>query len=763
MSPEQLKNHPTKGKRIELVVQQLNSLPTLPAVAARLLQVTIDSRTQAQEVVGLIESDPSLAGKIIALASGVHSGLRRRTVSVSKAVVLLGFNAIRNAVLSIQVFEVLADPRRAESDAGAVDLAGLWRHSLAVACATKMLVPYFDVKTDPEEAFVCGLLHDIGKLALATALPKSFARVVQLSDSSLANIADVEQQILGIDHTIAGKRLAEKWRLPQAIIETIWLHHQGPDGLPPEVASPAIVQAVHLGDLLTRQQRIGYSGNHNMDQDLLSVAEQLRCPPEAIEQVSRRLCDEISERAKLLGLDDIEPEELYRQAVADANQHLARINQQLNQQNKALQARSNYFQLLVDLDDALEADQSVGEVCSLVAELWHRHATCDQCAVYAIDPQNLVVEGVVKLDDQEPTAFFIDRADDGDAAPNAINLDASAPFAIAAPNENDNWLFEQALTDFDIDSTVTMPLQGGNNTVGGILWQGGRDENNCREELLEMQAFSAAAATAIQSARQQELHKSLGEQLAQLNRQLRQSQNELLKKQSMTAVGEMACGAAHEINNPLAVVVGRAQLLADSQQDEQCRTAAETIVRKSNEITQIIAELVEFARPTPPQVSVTPVGALAAAAVAAVDQYARDNNASVDIQPLGNLPTICIDHEQCAPALAELLTNAIDSYHGTDGTVTIKGRHDQFADEVILEIIDHGCGMDQRTLSNAFAPFFSDRPAGRGRGLGLSRASRCIEANGGRVLLRSELGQGTTAEVRLPVSQVVEATEFAVP
>ncbi|MCH9022832.1 MAG: HDOD domain-containing protein, partial [Planctomycetes bacterium] len=239
MNQEQ-REHLIKGKKVELILEQLNCLPTLPSVASRLLQITSQTNTQAEEVVALIESDQSLSSKILFLTTQVSREVNRKAVSsVSKAVVLLGFEAVRNAVLSIKVFETLSGGKGHEQQA--FNRTEFWKHSLAVACASRQLVGLFDRKVEPEEAFICGLLHDMGKVALDACLPKSYSRVVEMTESSLGNLADYEQKILGIDHTIVGKRLAENWRLPQSVLETVWLHHHHPDGLPKGLEYRSIV------------------------------------------------------------------------------------------------------------------------------------------------------------------------------------------------------------------------------------------------------------------------------------------------------------------------------------------------------------------------------------------------------------------------------------------------------------------------------------------------------------------------------------------
>src|SRR5271166_1938799 len=94
---------------------------------------------------------------------------------------------------------------------------------------------------NPSEAFVCGLLHDIGKVALDAILPKSFSRVVEASDLLRGNIADLERTVIGLDHMVVGKRLAERWNLPGVIRECIWLHGQLPQALPGKVEQPRMI------------------------------------------------------------------------------------------------------------------------------------------------------------------------------------------------------------------------------------------------------------------------------------------------------------------------------------------------------------------------------------------------------------------------------------------------------------------------------------------------------------------------------------------
>jgi putative nucleotidyltransferase with HDIG domain len=743
----------SKSKKVELIIQQLNSLPTLPAVAARLLQLTVKQNTQAADIVQLIESDQALASKIIMMATRTNRCMSRRSASVSKAVVSLGFDAVRNSVLSIKVFETLGKAQVQES--AVFDRKAFWKHSLAVACAAKMLIRHIDRKIDPEEAFLCGLLHDMGKVALDACLPKSFARVVQVTESTLGNIAEVEQKLLGIDHTVVGKRLAEKWNMPQSIVETVWLHHQNPAMLPDGVQFRSLIQTVYLADLVTREQRIGYSGTHLQADSANKVAQSLGCPADSLEKVIRDLRKDISERSLLLGLDEIEPEDLYQEALVDANGELGILNDQLHEQNRKLGTRNQYFELFQRLGQKLQSGQTVVDVCSLLAELWAEHSSSPYAAAYVSHPNEKIIEGGMKTDSgPRATVFLVDGKDDPQLKEAGAASWLPAGFTVGRVDEKHNWFFEQVAAMFEPSLTLAMPLRTGGETLGGILWQAADPQVDYGDQLSEVEAFATMAAMALSQARKQDEQSRLCEQLARSNQMLHSAQHELLQNRSMVAVGEMACGAAHEINNPLAVVVGRSQLLFAGEQDEEKRAMLEAINRQGREIADIISELMEFAKPSTPQSRSCRAADLVSRMVSALSDKAVGQKVEIVTAMDEYLPEVFVDPGQIADSLGELIANAIESYQGRVGTVRITGREEELEGNVVIEIIDQGCGMDKETLEKAFSPFFSQRQSGRGRGLGLSRANRHIAGNGGHLNLYSEPGRGTMARVTLPVSRI---------
>ena len=353
-------------RRLELILRQVDALPTLPSVAARLLQLTSSEESDAKQVTELVASDPSLTAKILKICRAADKGVHADVLTIDRAVVLLGFNAVRNAVLSIKVFEVFEDHKTSDSR---FDRQGFWLHCLAVAIAAERLaklMPGRGIK--PEEAFVCGLLHDIGKLAMDTVLPKAFARCVELAEINQSNLAEAERRVIGLDHHTAGKRLAEQWKLPHRLADCIWLHGGPPDATP-ELEHKPLVMLVSLADLLARQQHLGYSGNHAaVRQEAQDLLAELGLEETAIDAVIDGLHEEVYERGQALGVHDQQSQELFQASIQSANAALGRLNASLERRSRSSAAQGRVLESISRFHAERQPGQTVQDVIDSVVQ-----------------------------------------------------------------------------------------------------------------------------------------------------------------------------------------------------------------------------------------------------------------------------------------------------------------------------------------------------------------------------------------------------------
>ncbi|MBI3463183.1 MAG: HAMP domain-containing histidine kinase, partial [Planctomycetes bacterium] len=227
-----------------------------------------------------------------------------------------------------------------------------------------------------------------------------------------------------------------------------------------------------------------------------------------------------------------------------------------------------------------------------------------------------------------------------------------------------------------------------------------------------------------------------------------------LEEAKLAALAEMAAGAGHEINNPLAVISGRAQLLLAEESDPRRRKALETINAQAQRIHRMIVDLMTFARPPAPICQPLTIAEVVAQALGRVKADADSRRVTITTTVNPALPQVSGDMGQLATVLECVLQNGLEAIV-EDGAVEVVA--DSGADSTVeLRISDNGPGISESQRAHVFEPFYSGREAGRGLGMGLSKAWRFVRNHKGEIQVGSS-PEGTTIIVRLPA--LAAATE----
>lgn len=752
----------SRTRRTELILRQVETLPTLPAIAARLLALTTDSESSAQQVIELVRDDPALTARLISICRRAQLGVREEALTVDRVVLLLGFTTVRNAVLSLKVLEAYgadtlsdAQPSAASGDGQSgspppsFDLQGFWQHSLAVAICCEQIAAAHHGRHDlpPGEAFVCGLLHDVGKLALRMVLPRAYDRVVELAELNQANIAEFERRILGIDHHTAGKRLAEHWQLPHVLQDCIWLHGSAYDLLP-NLDHRSLIGLVSLADLLVRRQHIGFSGNFNLSPRLNGLIELLDLEQAKVEAVAAGLYKEVCRRTELLGLGEAPTEAIFYRSVQRANEALGRLNAALDRRSRVAMRQGRILQAIVDFHAVARPGATVQDTidrvgltaAAVLGEGFYAVLYQEACEGQSREPWLICqydAQGQprhAEFIDAPPHAANLARLDDGE--PMAMTLMTLMP-----------WVGDHLHLASDLREVRLLPLTSGWGTAAVLLHD--RPSLPPRES---MDALTRTWGAAIAAAAQHEGARRLGEELAQANSRLAEAQEKLLRSQTMARLGEMAAGAAHEMNNPLAVISGRSQLLTQvlTPGSEEQKTA-QRIVEQAHRLSDLITSLHMFADPPVADRRPTRIDQLLSGLVQEMShqlpEYQKQKRLSVQVDPA--LPAVPVDAEKIAQAVRELLLNAVQAM--PESNVHLAARLGPDPDTLTITVTDDGVGMDKHALEHATDPFFSVKAAGRRTGMGLPRAQQWVKAHGGELRLRSTPGRGTTATLLVPL------------
>jgi putative nucleotidyltransferase with HDIG domain len=203
------------------LLDRVEDLPPLPAVAARVMGMADDERTSALDLAQVLSTDQALTAKLIKLSNSAYYGFARRVSTVREAVLVLGFKQVRQVAVGASIINAWKGPREADDH---FDLDLFWGHSVAVA----VIAESFAKKgrfAKPEDAFTAGILHDIGRLVLRQALPREFRMAVSMAKSRGLPLHVTELRTTGYLHDEIGRALGERWKFPPHLVEAIACHH----------------------------------------------------------------------------------------------------------------------------------------------------------------------------------------------------------------------------------------------------------------------------------------------------------------------------------------------------------------------------------------------------------------------------------------------------------------------------------------------------------------------------------------------------------
>jgi len=266
-------------KRIETLINSLDELPTLPSVFFTVNKMLSDPRTSAIDIGSAISLDQVIASKVLKLANSSFYGFTSRVNTIPHAVAVLGFSSTKNIVLTTSVLSTL----NLKTKIKGFSLADFWKHSAAVGTIAR-LIANESYPQKREEAFVAGLLHDMGKLILAICAPEFFAETIKLAINKGCLFLDMEREVVGISHPEIVAYINKKWNLPDEITKVIINHHKDIDDTDEHAMLTAIVQ---LADVLARGLQFGHPCDYSMPIIGDNVLDLIKITPRKLDSILR--------------------------------------------------------------------------------------------------------------------------------------------------------------------------------------------------------------------------------------------------------------------------------------------------------------------------------------------------------------------------------------------------------------------------------------------------------------------------------------------
>ena len=271
---------------VKKIVSQIESLPSLPAIYSEIIEEMQSEDPSIKKVGDIILKDLSMTAKILQVVNSVFFGLSRKISSPADAVVLLGLETIKSLVLSVKIFAEFSQKKFSW-----FNIDALFNHSMSVSTYAKTIIK--NEKLDQElinYSLMAGLLHDLGKLILATNLQKPYKEVLTAARGSDRNLWDLEYEAFGTSHAEIGAYLMGLWSLETPIIEAIAFHHCPANSMSQNMG---LLTAVHIGNAIDHDGQSSTNGNTDLQYDAqyldtLGLADRI---PEW-----RQVCNELIER-----------------------------------------------------------------------------------------------------------------------------------------------------------------------------------------------------------------------------------------------------------------------------------------------------------------------------------------------------------------------------------------------------------------------------------------------------------------------------------
>ncbi|MBI2425571.1 MAG: HDOD domain-containing protein [Candidatus Hydrogenedentes bacterium] len=688
-------------KRVHLktAIQQFATDAAAPPLLRDVLALSFKSAADRAQIIEGLQDFPELTRTFARLGT-VQAGYR---VSWEEAIYRLAPRVLRFYIVRWALRRTIT-PERVTG----FDLDKYWEHvescaHYAECLADRIQSPYRDA------AGAAGLLHDMGKLALAAATAQGYGRMLQLSSGIFT--LDSERAELGCDHTLAGKWIAERWAIPEPYLAVVWLHHHPTRHLEQAGRPVELIDIVALANILAHLE---LTEGEPDSQQLAALAEDrwLRLGLSREDVLELIAEDAVRGAAGREFPDRSEPAEA-AQVSSTAARDAAPV------WAVALE------QVVQAVEFAAHADQILGALVSAM----RTHFQVEDGLLCVRDGEGLWAG--VRWDAAAPGRAQVDT---GAEKPDPETM-LQAVLAARSPGSD--------------AGILALPIHEGGVRLGQlyVFAQGAAQQG-----FGQLPRFLEASTHLLANWRRQAVAAAQGEGLAETVWTQELQHHQQLRRAERAGMGKLSDGLAAVLQPALSNIMSRAQaLLGRSRNPEEAR-ALETILAANHRAMAVMSELLQFVQPSAPQLAPVALSALLEETLRPLRRRLEDQGIVLNLRIEGDLPPLFIDAAQIQVALVNVIHNAEAAMRKSGGELGIRVRSSGDSQAVRIYVHDTGEGIPAQLLDRVFEPFFSIYRDEGHAGLGLSICKSILEAHRGTIALHSG-SDGTTCTITLPVRQ----------
>lgn len=686
----------------------LARLPAMPQLLLKLVELCQADEAGMAELAELVRSDAGMTAKVLGIANSAAYQRGDRRADLLQALNTLGLHMLKTLVISESVQQTISGFPHSRS----IDLRPFWKHALSTAIMAREIARQMD-HPQTEEAYLCGLLHDVGRLALLAAAPNEYSGIFLARDDEA--LCAVEQRSLEITHAEAGAWLIGRWNLDSFMADSVLYHHEPVARV--ATAHP-LIRIVHLAHRLA---------DHPADEPLPEGMGGLCALPDAVlASVREDVMAQVQREAQLLGIDLADspaptPAAVYTAPAAPADPVLQRLEEEVR-----------HTALMGQLEQALARQQDEAQLLDAARQSARILLHLDDSVVLRLDDTGqTLVAAAVGPDRQRLLDFSVSLAGGGALAQSVLQRQ---PAFLVRGRDLLGVAEEQLLRLFGTDGLLCLPLAVASRCPGLLLsgvptWR--MAEVQAREH--QLRVFGAKVAGALEAAAQA--------------RHERERTLANLRDDYQTQARKLA----HEVRNPLGIIKNYLGVLDDKVGRQEPVTGELSILHEElDRVGHIVHEMADAPLPQQGQADINRV----AQDLARLFRESRLLPAGIriEVQTPDQPAEIAGATNTVKQILLNLVKNAIEALP-RGGLIEIVNQGRIYQDSQVyyqLSVRDNGPGLPPEVLNRLFSPVRSSK-AGEHRGLGLSIVQDLVQTLGGTVSCASNRA-GTAFHLLLPAA-----------
>jgi signal transduction histidine kinase/HD-like signal output (HDOD) protein len=707
-------------------IKSSKNLPSLPHILLKLINTCNREESTIKDLSQIINNDSSLCAKVMKMVNSSYHGLSPRVPNIDQALVLLGKDAIKNISVSLSVNNAFSHAE----DKSLFELKVFWKHSLMCAIVAKMIAEKI-VYTSPDEAFLSGLLHDIGKLVLLVNFPSEYGDILKTSKDQ-KDLVLLEEALHGATHCQVGAWLINRWNLQSFITDAVLYHHESVDRI---FHALPLIKIIYTANILCPETIQEKAVKFGIAEHMFGLNRS------EVDEIIHRAEREVRETAKSLDID-IEPLDVQSEAVSGK-----------------------------DYEKQEDLISEVKDISLLHGTLHNLLETQGEDSILQVVQQGLQI-----LFDVKHVCFFLYDSE----------RDVLVGRRVMSNKEND--LINEVVIPFQQEKSILVKtlLQGNhifafNNSETDkytiideqIIRLIGKDGIFCLPMVAQKQ-YVGVIALGIDEADVSHLSKQIRlltmltkhATLALQVNYLRQSQTELIQSERLTASSALARRVVHEVNTPLSIIknyllVIKRKLAEDTLVQDELAIINEEIDR----VAHTLSGLSDFSEPDSQPTYPLDINDLLTDLTRIYQETLMlKSNIKAHLKLDASLPSINMDKNRLKQVFINLIQNAVEAmpdggniyistrYASNESEATQKQITSSDRGHVEIIIRDDGPGIPDILTSQFFEPFITSKGAGHA-GLGLSIVYNTLNELKGSITCTSDSNIGTSFNIILPIEK----------